>query len=118
MSYTTLLIVLVGVICCTFVWSSPVTDKAPRFQFDDLEAAALIRERRALPNPVTDKAPRFQFDGQFDDALEEAAPIRHKRATCDLLSGFGVNDSACAIHCIALGKRGGWCDSRRVCNCR
>ncbi|KAL1374311.1 hypothetical protein pipiens_004946 [Culex pipiens pipiens] len=32
---------------------------------------------------------------------------RQRRATCDLLSGFGVNDSACAAHCILRGNRGG-----------
>ncbi|CAD7077224.1 unnamed protein product [Hermetia illucens] len=43
---------------------------------------------------------------------------RAKRATCDLLSPFGVGHAACAVHCIAMGRRGGWCDDRAVCNCR
>lgn len=51
----------------------------------------------------------------FEDVPEH---YRQKRATCDLLSGFGVNHSACSIHCVARGFRGGWCDSRAVCNCR
>ncbi|XP_053689959.1 defensin-A-like [Sabethes cyaneus] len=43
---------------------------------------------------------------------------RAKRATCDLLSGFGVADSACAAHCILRRNRGGYCNKRRVCVCR
>ncbi|XP_059613249.1 defensin-like [Phlebotomus argentipes] len=43
---------------------------------------------------------------------------RQKRATCDLLSAFGVGHAACAVHCIGHGYRGGWCNSRAVCNCR
>ncbi|KAL7016797.1 hypothetical protein ACKWTF_010139 [Chironomus riparius] len=44
-----------------------------------------------------------------DEANDRAA-----RVTCDI---FG-SDAACAIHCILKGFRGGWCDSRKVCNCR
>ncbi|KAF7266948.1 defensin, isoforms B and C-like [Rhynchophorus ferrugineus] len=47
---------------------------------------------------------------------------RFKRATCDLLSfeafGIKLNDSACAAHCLKLGRRGGHCNSRKVCICR
>ncbi|XP_050326410.1 sapecin-like [Bactrocera neohumeralis] len=43
---------------------------------------------------------------------------RQKRATCDLLSGTGVNHSACAAHCLLRGNRGGYCNSRAVCVCR
>ncbi|CAH1108340.1 unnamed protein product [Psylliodes chrysocephalus] len=48
--------------------------------------------------------------------------LRVKRFTCDVLSveakGVKLNDAACATHCLFRGKRGGWCDKRRVCNCR
>ncbi|CAG9827651.1 unnamed protein product [Diabrotica balteata] len=47
---------------------------------------------------------------------------RVKRFTCDVLSveakGVKLNDAACAIHCLTLGKAGGWCDNHKVCNCR
>nr|AHW49171.1 defensin [Drosophila virilis]AHW49172.1 defensin [Drosophila virilis] len=43
---------------------------------------------------------------------------RQKRATCDLLSGFNVNHSACAAHCIGLGRSGGYCNDKAVCVCR
>ncbi|CAH1108339.1 unnamed protein product [Psylliodes chrysocephalus] len=47
---------------------------------------------------------------------------RVKRLTCDILSvegkGFKLNDAACAAGCLLKLKRGGWCDERRVCNCR
>ncbi|CAD7077219.1 unnamed protein product [Hermetia illucens] len=72
---------------------------------------------------------QYKEDGP-EDALvlpieEEELPgqvveqhYRAKRATCDLLSPFGVGHAACAMHCIAMGRRGGWCDDRAVCNCR
>lgn len=45
--------------------------------------------------------------------------VRHKRATCDLLSGFGVNHSACAARCITINRRsGGYCNGSGVCVCR
>ncbi|XP_050506614.1 tenecin-1-like [Diabrotica virgifera virgifera] len=47
---------------------------------------------------------------------------RVKRFTCDVLSveakGVKLNDAACAIRCLTLGKAGGWCDRHKVCNCR
>ncbi|KAH0548812.1 sapecin-C-like isoform X1 [Cotesia glomerata] len=52
---------------------------------------------------------------QIQQELEEH--LRLARATCDLLSGFGVGDSACAVHCLAMKFKGGWCD-KGVCHCR
>lgn len=51
---------------------------------------------------------------------EDLPGIRQKRATCDLLSIFNVNHTACAIHCIGLnrGFRGGFCNGSQVCVCR
>ncbi|XP_068084238.1 sapecin-C [Anabrus simplex] len=48
--------------------------------------------------------------------LEEGV-VRQRRATCDLLSGLGVADSACAARCILMGKRGGYCE-KGTCHCR
>ncbi|CAG9809814.1 unnamed protein product [Chironomus riparius] len=46
---------------------------------------------------------------------DESSPVdRNPRITCDILG----SDAACATHCILKGFRGGWCDSRKVCNCR
>lgn len=46
---------------------------------------------------------------------------RQRRVTCDLLSfsigSWSFNDSACAAHCLVLGKKGGKCISG-VCHCR
>ncbi|XP_057331391.1 defensin-C [Microplitis mediator] len=47
----------------------------------------------------------------------ESGSVRIPRATCDLLSGFGVADSACALHCLAKKFKGGWCE-KGVCHCR
>ncbi|XP_062558491.1 defensin-A-like [Armigeres subalbatus] len=61
------------------------------------------------------------FDELPEESYTNTAPVEHnrqKRATCDLLSGFGVNDSACAVHCILRGNRGGYCNSKKVCVCR
>ncbi|XP_073847347.1 phormicin-like [Musca autumnalis] len=55
------------------------------------------------------------------EALKELEPDlhgRYKRATCDLLSGTGVNHSACAAHCLLRGNRGGYCNGKGVCVCR
>ncbi|XP_061400765.1 phormicin-like [Musca vetustissima] len=55
------------------------------------------------------------------DALKQLEPElhnRYKRATCDLLSGLGVNHSACAAHCLLRGNRGGYCNGKGVCVCR
>nr|ALR99795.1 putative antimicrobial peptide defensin [Phaedon cochleariae] len=58
--------------------------------------------------------------GQTGDSSQGL--VRVKRVTCDVLNfeikGFKLNDAACAAHCLTLGKRGGWCDGHRVCNCR
>lgn len=45
---------------------------------------------------------------------------RQKRATCDLLSAWNINHTACAAHCLAMGKgfRGGYCNNKAVCVCR
>ncbi|XP_055380941.1 U-Asilidin(12)-Dg3b-like [Condylostylus longicornis] len=48
----------------------------------------------------------------FDSDLQHG--LRQKRATCDLLA----NEQLCAAHCLLKGFKGGWCDSRKVCNCR
>lgn len=47
----------------------------------------------------------------------ESGNVRLSRATCDLLSGLGGNDSLCALHCLAKKFKGGWCE-KGVCHCR
>lgn len=44
--------------------------------------------------------------------------IRHKRATCDLLSMLNVQHTVCAINCIQRKYKGGYCNSKAVCVCR
>lgn len=53
-----------------------------------------------------------------DTFMEAESRVRQKRASCDLLSGFGVNHSVCAAHCIARGRMGGYCNGQAVCVCR
>lgn len=59
--------------------------------------------------------------------LASAAPSsdesgREGRVTCDILGFFG--DSACKAHCdliawtLSRPKRGGYCNSKRICVCR
>ncbi|XP_012162173.1 phormicin-like [Ceratitis capitata] len=92
-----IVVLFVGILCALCLFHStkaaPAETAALKVQYKELESAA---------------------------AGVEAAPElnRQKRATCDLLSGFGVNHSACALHCLLRGKRGGYCDGRGVCNCR
>ncbi|KAH8367255.1 hypothetical protein KR084_012853 [Drosophila pseudotakahashii] len=49
---------------------------------------------------------------------EEVLHSRQKRATCDLLSKWNWNHTACAAHCIAKGFKGGYCSDKAVCVCR
>nr|AGI17576.1 defensin [Pyrrhocoris apterus] len=61
-------------------------------------------------------------DADVPDAIpEEYHSLRVKRATCDVLSfsskWFTPNHSACAIHCIAKGYKGGSC-KKAICHCR
>ncbi|XP_077277620.1 defensin-like isoform X1 [Temnothorax americanus] len=56
-----------------------------------------------------------------EDESSEVTPVEHhreRRITCDLLSGKGVGHSACAAHCIARNRRGGYCNNKGVCVCR
>uniref|UniRef100_A0A034VQ96 Defensin n=1 Tax=Bactrocera dorsalis TaxID=27457 RepID=A0A034VQ96_BACDO len=43
---------------------------------------------------------------------------RSKRITCDLLDASGWSKTLCAVHCIALGHRGGYCNGKSICQCR
>ncbi|TMW45881.1 hypothetical protein DOY81_009036 [Sarcophaga bullata] len=78
--------------------------------------ACFMAQSLAVPAPEAEAA----VEGL--EALNSIEPEpdhgRYKRATCDLLSAAGVSHSACAAHCILLGKRGGYCNSRAVCVCR
>ncbi|KAH8402151.1 hypothetical protein KR009_010160 [Drosophila setifemur] len=43
---------------------------------------------------------------------------RQKRATCDLLSKWNWNHTACAAHCLTKRFKGGYCNDKAVCVCR
>lgn len=80
-------------------------------------AVCFASKSLALPAEAVEDV-RF-FDGL--EALKQVEPElhgRYKRATCDLLSGTGVNHSACAAHCLLRGNRGGYCNDKAVCVCR
>ena len=47
-------------------------------------------------------------------SIESEAVEDENLFTCDIMG----SDPLCAMHCIGLGYRGGWCDKRLVCNCR
>ena len=46
-----------------------------------------------------------------------AETLPEKRLLCDVLSFLPGNESVCAIRCIAMGYRGGYCE-KGVCVCR
>ncbi|KAH8370304.1 hypothetical protein KR093_002985 [Drosophila rubida] len=73
-------------------------------------------------HPVLDETQEVLLtDVDSPDTLVEADTglnLRQKRATCDLLSAFNVNHSACAVHCIARRFKGGYCSDKAVCVCR
>lgn len=75
-----------------------------------------------LEKDITVDSPSFSPQKKDDSLkLQEALINEHhraRRATCDLLSMFGVNHGACAAHCILKGKTGGRCNSDGVCVCR
>ncbi|XP_065093676.1 defensin-C-like [Ochlerotatus camptorhynchus] len=71
----------------------------------------LADDVRSYANSLLDELPEESYQAAVEN-------YRLKRATCDLLSGFGVGDSACAAHCIARRNRGGYCNSKKVCVCR
>nr|XP_014095043.1 phormicin [Bactrocera oleae] len=80
-------------------------------------AFCLFHSTKAAP---ADTAALEAVDAQLAVLKEESAVelSRQKRATCDLLSGTGVNHSACAAHCVIRGNRGGYCNGSGVCVCR
>uniref|UniRef100_A0A023EEK6 Putative knottins n=1 Tax=Aedes albopictus TaxID=7160 RepID=A0A023EEK6_AEDAL len=75
------------------------------------QETVLVDEVQSVANSLFDELPEESYQAAVEN-------LRLKRATCDLLSGFGVGDSACAAHCIARGNRGGYCNSKKVCVCR
>uniref|UniRef100_A0A1L8E2S2 Putative defensin 1 n=1 Tax=Nyssomyia neivai TaxID=330878 RepID=A0A1L8E2S2_9DIPT len=64
-------------------------------------------------DPAKKKSESFN---QVEEIPEESEV--QPRVTCDLLGPTGWGDALCAAHCIAKGYKGGYCDSRKVCNCR
>lgn len=79
-------------------------------------AASLATEASA--SPTGGEEAKFVHGHSALKELEPELHNRYKRATCDLLSGTGVNHSACAAHCLLRGNRGGYCNSKAVCVCR
>ncbi|XP_053963329.1 defensin Lucifensin-like [Anastrepha ludens] len=81
-------------------------------------AFCLFRGTQAAPADLAVFEPdQVQLVLLKEDPLVEEL-TRPKRATCDLLSGFGVKHGACAAHCLLRGNRGGYCNGRGVCVCR
>lgn len=66
--------------------------------------------------------PILRFPEKAEDLPEQVAniPVHHRarRATCDLISGTKIENVACAAHCIAMGHKGGYCNSNLICICR
>ncbi|XP_075166271.1 phormicin-like [Haematobia irritans] len=56
----------------------------------------------------------------FDDAanLVNGGGAVSSLGTCDVVSFLGVQHTACAAHCLMLGKEGGYCDKEANCICR
>ncbi|KAL9702472.1 hypothetical protein quinque_005990 [Culex quinquefasciatus] len=87
---------------------------------------ATFQGARALPQDGVLTEDTYEYVKSLVDVAPGEAEVveplpehhRQRRATCDLLSGFGVNDSACAAHCILRGNRGGYCNGKKVCVCR
>ncbi|CAL1689059.1 unnamed protein product [Lasius platythorax] len=91
--------------------------------------ALLVATAVAIALPDKDKSTSVPLDllpQKEDESLKlqvtQETPVkehhRARRFTCDLLSGAGVDHSACAAHCLLRGKTGGRCNNDRVCVCR
>ncbi|XP_016998064.2 defensin-like [Drosophila takahashii] len=72
---------------------------------------------QAQPVPEEDQNPA-DHPLVNQDVHEEMQHSRQKRATCDLLSKWNWNHTACAAHCIAKRFKGGYCSDKAVCVCR
>ncbi|XP_017020074.1 defensin-like [Drosophila kikkawai] len=76
-------------------------------------------KEEALPEHLLAEAveqPDQATEEQADQGVAEHS--RQKRATCDLLSKWNWNHTACAAHCLARGNKGGYCNDKAVCVCR
>ncbi|XP_066908682.1 defensin-2 isoform X2 [Halyomorpha halys] len=84
----------------------------PDTEFEDVQLFQdeLMRKSRSLSEADLQELP-----------LEEEHGARLKRATCDALSftskWLTINHSACAIHCLTKGFKGGKCVNT-ICKCR
>ncbi|XP_039953893.1 sapecin-like [Bactrocera tryoni] len=90
------LVLIAGLVCvlCLFTVA----------QGDHVDGAAMEPEDgSALGAPLT-----------VDNVEPLRSLRRQKRFTCDVLA----STEACIIHCLLLGRRGGYCSRQKVCICR
>nr|AAO72492.1 defensin [Drosophila melanogaster]AAO72494.1 defensin [Drosophila melanogaster]AAO72495.1 defensin [Drosophila melanogaster]AAO72496.1 defensin [Drosophila melanogaster]AAO72497.1 defensin [Drosophila melanogaster] len=80
--------------------------------------ALLTCMAQAQPVSDVDPIPEDHVLVHEDAHQEVLQHSRQKRATCDLLSKWNWNHTACAGHCIAKGFKGGYCNDKAVCVCR
>ncbi|KAH8232907.1 hypothetical protein KR026_001765 [Drosophila bipectinata] len=86
-------------------------------------ALALVLVGVVQAQPVADKSLKEVLEVHtLEEDLPENADVqehsRQKRATCDLLSKWNWNHTACAAHCLARKYKGGYCNDKAVCVCR
>ncbi|KAH8331793.1 hypothetical protein KR074_012186 [Drosophila pseudoananassae] len=84
---------------------------------------ALVLACVVQAQPVADKSLKEVLEVHtLEEDLPENADVqehsRQKRATCDLLSKWNWNHTACAAHCLARKYKGGYCNDKAVCVCR
>nr|QRW93022.1 defensin 3 [Coridius chinensis] len=112
-------LVIFAAVALVFVTAIPVFeeklgDLPYEIYEDDLTAGEEVRHKRTIFD-------EFGEEIALDDTAEPTQGLRLKRATCDALSfqskWITINHSACAIHCIARGYKGGSCKNT-VCHCR
>ncbi|XP_065092806.1 defensin-C-like [Ochlerotatus camptorhynchus] len=56
-----------------------------------------------------------EVDGQASVELPDEEVGPQLRISCDVING---TTTFCALHCLARGSRGGYCNAKRVCVCR
>ncbi|XP_017049746.1 defensin [Drosophila ficusphila] len=73
---------------------------------------------QAQPVAVVENYPAGSLLDIQDAHQQVVQHSRQKRATCDLLSKWNWNHTACAAHCVARRFKGGYCNDKAVCVCR
>lgn len=101
------------------ILSDPVPAQDPSKEIT-IDASIQANAHVVVPESVAEKLVQIMveaFNTQKSGKVK-GPQSRSKLITCDLLESSGWSKTLCAVHCIALGHRGGYCNGRSICQCR